>query len=315
MTSAEQENGLLLTGLDGTNPLGFLAALGTLRIVTHAFPNDRVRLLWEAASGTWVPKIFAPAITPDALLDLLDQHLLKQFDQHPVKRVLTLNNGELVSCRRKLIEAAANSNRIIADWVSAIACDIVPSKENNQLQTSRRDYFKGNLKSVIERTEKNHIDRSIFHIWDYADAIHNQSLHFDPSEDRRHAHQWNKPSGDPDRQKSGGMLGANRLALEAIPIFLSLPEQGQLHTEEWQLHTIGFHGFRSDNTRWTWPLWKCAIDLETTRTLLTLTALQQDRLSENDRKKLNAMGVVSVMRLARILVEKTPNFTPPERIA
>ena len=43
MTEQEQLNdGLVLTGLDGSNPLAFLAALGTLRGLTLAWP-ERVR--------------------------------------------------------------------------------------------------------------------------------------------------------------------------------------------------------------------------------------------------------------------------------
>ena len=62
MTSQEQSsNGLLLSGLDGGNPLAFLAALGTLRGLTIAWPGRRVRLSWDVvgylaslpACGRW----------------------------------------------------------------------------------------------------------------------------------------------------------------------------------------------------------------------------------------------------------------------
>ena len=42
----QSAGGLLLTGLDGANPLAFLAALGTLRGLTLAWPERRVRLSW-----------------------------------------------------------------------------------------------------------------------------------------------------------------------------------------------------------------------------------------------------------------------------
>ena len=48
------DTGLLLGGLDGANPLAFLAALGTLRGLSIAWPQRVVRLSWEARD-TWRP--------------------------------------------------------------------------------------------------------------------------------------------------------------------------------------------------------------------------------------------------------------------
>ena len=50
------------------------------------------------------------------------------------------------------------------------------------------------------------------------------------------------------------MLGANRLALEAMPLFPSFPEDDTLRT-------VGFSGTRSTNTRWTWPIWNARLSL------------------------------------------------------
>lgn len=48
-------NGLVLTGLDGSNPLAFLAALGTLRVLDdHAPPGRAPRLSWRE-EGVWRP--------------------------------------------------------------------------------------------------------------------------------------------------------------------------------------------------------------------------------------------------------------------
>ena len=47
--SAEPRNGLLLRGLDGTNPLGFLAALGLFRVLHEASGSEDLRMSWAAA--------------------------------------------------------------------------------------------------------------------------------------------------------------------------------------------------------------------------------------------------------------------------
>ncbi len=42
-----------LPGIDGSNPLGALAALGVLRSLTHAWPTRDVRLHWRILNGGW----------------------------------------------------------------------------------------------------------------------------------------------------------------------------------------------------------------------------------------------------------------------
>jgi CRISPR-associated endonuclease/helicase Cas3 len=169
----------------------------------------------------------------------------------------------------------------------------------------RRDYFPDNLRSILGRCGIEHLRRVLFRHWDYADALDNQSLHWEPSEDRRHAYQWYMPSGDPTRKKRGGMLGANRLALEAWPLFLSLPAGERLSTR-------GFRGNRASNTFWTWPLWRQQLTHDGVAAILGLRCIQADGKSPSDFKQL---GVFKVFRLQRILVGKTPNFTTASAIA
>ena len=209
----------------------------------------------------------SPVVRLDArrgrILTTLTQRLVKTIEDHPANLLSKLDSAsDDGQARRRLIqEIAAGTDRDRMDWTSALASDFAPPDSINQLQTTRRDYFFGNLSSVISRTSREHLRRAIFHPWDYSDALDNQSLHLDPSEDRRHAHQWNKPAGDPDRKTRGGMLGANRLALEAIPLFPSFPEANTLRT-------VGFTGTRSTNTRWTWPLWSVRLSLPIVRSFL-----------------------------------------------
>lgn len=48
------DDGLPLCGLDGTNPLGFRAALGVLRLLSLGTEND-VKMSWKRLDGTWRP--------------------------------------------------------------------------------------------------------------------------------------------------------------------------------------------------------------------------------------------------------------------
>lgn len=300
------QDGLLLPGLDGSNPLGFLAALGLFRVVVVVSEPCDARLQWAPGNGTWVPNIVGCQLDADSLLDLLEANLIGQIDEHSIGILGQLGSGDQAQRRDLFGQSTLDPNA--AAWLAALASDFTPPSANNQLQTARRDYYFGNLASVISRTTREHLKRAIFHAWDYADPLDNQSLHLDPSEDRRHAHQWNKPAGDPDRKTSGGMLGANRLAIEAIIWFTSLPD-GE------DLHTVGFTGQRSYNTRWTWPIWDTPINAATLRSALMLAELQESKVSADAADQLRRRGIVAAFRTRRILVGKTPNFTPAQRIA
>jgi CRISPR-associated endonuclease/helicase Cas3 len=311
--SAGSQHGLVLTGLDGSNPLGFLAALGLLRVLDSPTSLEGLRMSWRPFGGTWIPAIHHVSENmPDegAILDSLSRRLAGNIKDHPAELLTQLSAAsEDQLDRRSIMQSVVEgTDTTLMDWNAAIASDFAAPEAISQLQTTRRDYFYGNLASVIGRTKLDDLRRAIFQPWDYGDALDNQSLHLDPSEDRRHAYQWNKPAGDPDRKTRGGMLGANRLALEAIPLFPSFPEDDALRT-------VGFTGTRSTNTRWTWPIWSVALSLPVIRSLLASSFLQGAIFDADGIASLRAQGIVAVFRSSRILVEKTPNFAPAKCVA
>lgn len=292
MTNQEQtrDNRLVLKGLDAANPLAFLAALGTLRSLERAWSDRKVKMRWVQHAGAWRPVITVADGEPcseDDCLQALEDCLANRFEEHPLKQLETKDTTNW------------DPYTVTSYWTSALRSDLAP-EATSQLQTVRRDYFIGNLKSIIQSTTKEHLQRALFKQWDYADALDNQSLHLDPTEDRRHAYQWSKPSGDPARKTAGGMLGANRLAVEALPLFQAFASGDKLMTR-------GFRGTRTDNTRWTWPIWTGALTCDVIMSLLALEVLQEESL---DPRTLTASGVATAYRCRRILVEKTPNFTP-----
>src|SRR5262249_47524638 len=172
------------------------------------------------------------------------QWVVEMLDRVQADKNLAL--AELI--RERCLSNRDLGERPYLDWVTALACEAVPEGAS-PLQTVRRDYLLGNLRSVMARTKAEQLRRALFEPWDYADSLDNQSLHWEPSEDRRHAYQWHMPNGDPTRKKRGGMLGANRLALEAWPLFPSFPAGSRAATR-------GFQGNRASDTFWTWPLWR-----------------------------------------------------------
>lgn len=305
---------IALTGLDGGNPLAFLAALGTFVILDQSARCDNrpewlagpIKLSWGNNDTPHVPVLHCPnrAPSPKEFVEELEKRLARTVDEHPAAWVVHMLEGKdrsFDAIRKRCYPPLARDwDRL--NWVTALSCESAIDADS-QLQTVRCDYLIGNLRSIMQLTTAEHLQRSLFQSWDYADALANQSLHWEPSEDRRHAYQWHMPSGDPTRNKRGGMLGANRLALEAWPFFPSFPDQT---SEAPKVLTRGFTGNRANNTFWTWPLWRQPLSVDAVASILALPDLQDNN---PNTASLRAYGLVRALRLQRILVGKTPNFT------
>jgi len=312
-TKTQRLHPLPLPGLDGANPLAFLAALGTLVFCdglsrsVDSLPNwlaGPIGLSWGTAVSRNTPVLHLPATPPSEsdFNEFIARHLPITIDAHPaacVVRMLTDKEPHLAELIQGQCRGRSPADRPCLDWVTALACESAPDAAS-QLQIVRRDYLlKNNIPSVLKLTKATHLFRSLFKMWDYADALHNQSLHWEPSEDRRHAYQWHEPNGDPTRKKRGGMLGANRLALEAWPLFPSFPNGDRITTR-------GFQGTNARNTYWTWPLWLSCLTVDSVASLLGLPELQDDSPHVGSLRR---FGVAAVFRSQRILVGKTPNLT------
>lgn len=302
-----RDHSLLMQGIDGGNMLAYLAALGTLRILTDALDMP-VQMSWSASGGTWRPWLYTPS-------PIDSQHIIQALtgaftasrnhpDAHPCMAWNKWDAKAVIQDRRIAFETARSAmvgGRAGCDWLSAIGSDLLQSDKeaiDTPLRASRADYLLGNLRTILTKTTGDHLQRSLFVPWTYDDPLDNASLKFDPSEDRRHALQWSAPTKDKDRKRRGNMLGANRLAMEALPLFTSVLHGQRLATtacsrpnEDWQI---------------TWGLWSDPISLDTTRSLLTLKDLSGPLKSAWMR----AFGLCAVFRCHRQTIGKTRVFTP-----
>jgi CRISPR-associated endonuclease/helicase Cas3 len=297
-----------------------LAAIGTLVVCDHLSRSENppewlagsIALSWGSENFPHAPVLYLPTVPPSTAVfaNFLAEQLARSPDNHPsawVVRMLGDNSRDLADLIREQCAAPCEKDRPYLDWVTALVSETLPNAAS-QLQTVRRDYLLDNIRQVMQITKAAHLDRSLFQTWDYADPLANQSLHWEPGEDRRHAYQWHMPSGDPTRKKRGGMLGANRLALEAWPAFPSFPANDRVAT---RVATRGFKGNRAHDTFFTWPLWKGPLGVDAVASLLALEPLQREEPKYTDLQHFN---VSSAFRSQRIVVGKTPNLTTSRAI-
>jgi len=329
-----------LVGIDGGNPLAFLAALGTLRSLTSAWPDRRVRMSWFPA-GPWRPVLHVdPPATQDALIGALDVQL-KRMCGHPIWSLgpdLTVSpetfRGQCTRPAARMAHDRVSPDRTWADFAAAFGCEATTTEggliQDTALRTmsgAGHQHFLQFMALIAERTGRDHLEKALFRPWRYDDPVRNQSLRWDPADDVRRALRWRDPSGDPRRERRGGMLGANRLAIEALPLLPTIPVRGTLRT-------TGFSTRKGEGTNWTWPIWSGPLPLDVVRSALALVGLQprpEDtaprppgivevyrarRLrGDNDQaERLRQLGIVEVYRARRLTIGKFRGFAPAQPI-
>lgn len=318
MNRKETMSTLVLPGLDGSNPLAFLTALGTLRTLTLMNPGDVVRLGWRMESGAWRPFIESDQISLSKA-DLCEQMAdwLSDPPQLPlfesIGNNLTLSPEAFASLARSAVaNGTADPNALASQadlaFLTAFGSDATHqphSKDRSQMQDTAlrtmsgagHQHFIEFMRHIIANTDSSQLRSTLFECWRYEDEGRGANLRWDPIDDRRYAMRWKNPSAD----AAQSMRGANRLAIEAIPMFATAPMKNHLETT----------GFRTrKGTFWYWPIWENAMDARSIECLLQLAAISAATLDESLSKR----GVKIIFRSQRITVGKFRNFTPAQPV-
>jgi len=297
-----ERQGIVLNGLDGSNPLGFLAAVGLLRIAALEDEPGDWRMEWSLSGAAWMPVLTANRpVTKRALIDLLSSAL--HSDSAPefsFSKNLNIPAGEFREVAEDAKRNASLSNRRFADFIASFGCDSTTVDNGSSIRDTAlrtmsgagHQHFLGTMRELASKTKDSDLRRSLFEQWDYADE--KLGLRWDPAEDRRYALRWGNPSGDATRT----MHGANRLAIESLPLLPAAPVGRKLKTTGFSKHDRA--------TRFSWPIWVRPMRLDATRSLLAHARIQDSLL---DRRTLRSMGVAEVYRSERITVGKFRNLT------
>ena len=302
------DSGMLLPGPDGTNPLGFLAALGILRLLSSN-ANTVTKLAWRKSNGTWRPVIFGMGLE---LADLGNE-LKAAFSKLDTSAWLLDKKMPFLASRLRqeglcAVAAAFNQDRERADTIASFGVECCVDDKGNFKDTALRMVRTGDSagqgllaygKRILDSTTSTELQSAISDNWQYQDK--QCALRWDPEENRGYALQWDDPSGD----AALSVRGANFLALAAMHLLPTAPVNG--HVE-----TTGFGLKRSKRSTFTWPIWQHALNLDTVRSVLALSNLQ---LSVPPVTELAHLGIVCVYRCDRIMTSTYyANFTPAQKV-
>jgi hypothetical protein len=188
--------------------------------------------------------------------------------------------------------------RRIADFATAYGSEVCRDEKKDRIQFTRFCFITGSGHQSFIETASNllndvtasHIHEALFGPWRYNDSF---SMRWDPADAREYALRW----GDPGKEGARSVWGANRLAVEALPLFPVYPNGKKLMTT----------GFRQRKPwpEFTWPLWNSPASCDTVRSLMALSELQKDI---PDRTSLGAGGIEETFRAQQVRIGHGANF-------
>ncbi len=290
---------LVLTGLEGRNPLGFLAALGTLRVVADATKQrgSEPRLYWKSV-GTFRPVLVAD-IERDALVDLLAADAAS-FEEEPailleyrkgegkVARDLKPPPGGFSTYLRSLVEdylrsgatGVARSLALAAAFATDVATDNNGNTKPTALHfTAGQQEFLGMVRALQRDVQRVDFEEALFGPWRYARSL--PVLQWDNSR----AVDYALRAGDPSKEKKQGVPGADWLALRGLA-FLPVAPRGD------RVATTGCRGGWKTGA-FRWPMWTSGIGCRVVSSLLT-----SPELFEVNPAVLRARGIPLVFEVS-----------------
>jgi hypothetical protein len=237
-----------LTGIDGANPVAFLAALGVLRLIGMTCPEQSPRLCWT--------KGFRPVVHTERPMGLPDfSKLLSDGLRMVIKEGVTglgdiigvecarfeqfVNDGYQAGSECRLRFAAAfGSNAVLAEKKGTIVHSQLSFSNGQGGKLLLKDFQK-----LVQIAAPERLRAALFEPWRYEDLDH-ATFRWDPLDMRTGAHM----STDPGSTETRSVAAANALAFVGPSFLVSVPTTDGLQTT----------GFREINgaTHFTWPLWR-----------------------------------------------------------
>ena len=278
-------------GLDGSNPLGFLAAAGLLRILSRSTNTARLGFLEDGSCRAFVEGFDADiigAIVDDATCSAGSQTWRLTYEKQEKKGVKIVADLKapptdfemyLHECLAQWLKGNGEGVAYAAAYGTSIARD---GKDNTKPTafhfTAANQEF---LKAVEE--SRSRVDTEWTHqalMVGYA-ARPGSNLRWDPAAERN----WALMANNPNDEGTSVNAPLEWLAFRGLPLFPTFPRNGGARPRAITTAVTG----RGDELRFVWPLWSVPASVHT---VASLVRLDWSRLSANER----ARGVFALCR-------------------
>ncbi len=311
-----QSSILRLEGLDGSNPLAFLASLGLLRLLDSRNEEASLRMHWEVEHGQWIPvltsttSLFTDTWIGSELHELATRELNGAIDS------IDDGSGKIITDPDRFwrIESAwlqkyfdEDASQADGLFLSSLANEmsrrIELGKETDTMEFSELYMTRGSghqrmlelAKNIRNTTQSEHLRKALFEPWRYDDDGKSLNLRWDPLDDRQYAKRWLNPSTDPSQT----VLGGNDLAFEALPFFPTAIVNRRLETTAFQRR-------RRMGTFLTWPIWTAPMRPAMIASLLTWSEMHAESA---DSLALQLLSISHRYRVERVRNDKFFNFS------
>lgn len=292
-------NGITLRALDGSNPLAFLAALGTLRLLHLSDPDIGVTMCWGRSGGSWRPTLGGLNVDENELCELLTRAPWAPVERfESIGKNLTVSREEFRRFVEEAHSAAMRQDRRAADFAAAFGCEVCEDQDKGRIEYtdlcfitgSGHQDFLGTIGALAKKATTVHLRDALFGDWRAEKGL---SMRWDPSDAAEYALRWD----DPGPKGAWAVWGANRLAAEALPCFPTMPANGGLQTTAFKR--------RNRQDEFSWPIWNRFASFNTVRSLMSFRELQEVAPKRN---VLHAMGIEEVYRAQRVRIGQGANF-------
>lgn len=288
--------GIVLSGVDGSNPLGFLAAVGLLRWLTEEDPEqDGVVTLHWRDEGVWRPVLGGVSDLEGAIQRIADDARswldapalnlsYEKVDKKGVKVVYDLKPPpDVFRDWLRSLQGQARGQEFAAAYGVAEVTDNNGNVKPTALHfTAGQQVFLEMVRALAEQVLVEDLWEALFGPWAYARKL--PSLSWDATVSRDYALR----AGDPSKEKRAGIPGADWLAFQALPL-LPVAARGR------RLETACAGGGWKDG-RLRWPVWTVRATLPAVRALLTSDGLER---MGADQRSARGIGQVFACDIAR----------------
>lgn len=281
---------LLLRALDGTNPLGFLAALGALDATARG--NRHATLRW---TDDIVPQAMLGGVeTTDDLLEVLDEDRLSWAKSLVLRYPKTKPLPDAKPAERVLRDwfqsAYATDRAVDADMLCAIVAEgafdgNAKAKPSHLHFTAGKQQFLEMVRELSSAVTKDMLKEAVDGPWEYKSRL--PSLSWDARGERLYAIR----ATDPADEKRLGVPGADWLAFRGLIFYPVSSVDGSLRTSacnrNWK------------HSAFRWPLWSVPASRDVVRSLVADRSLVSEHSPNRPRRlqprDLTARGITRLL--------------------